>query len=655
MTRKHFIIGTAGHIDHGKSTLVEALTGTDPDRLPEEQSRGMTIDLGFAHVDIPDVQEPDSVFSLGVVDVPGHADFVKNMVAGVGSIDLLLIVIAVDDRWMPQTEEHVQIVQYLGVSNAVVALTKSDLVDDPAPAIAQVREKLQGTAFADAPIVPVSAIGGDGLEELRQAMADTLRAADPPADAGKPRLHVDRAFSPRGVGTVVTGTLSGGTLTKGGAAIIQPTGEKTSTRNLQSHNANVETAYPGMRTAVNLTDVGVAKQERKRVRRGDVVTLPDLGAPTTVLDVLLERSDREIPGQTASTKPIKNGQRIRCHHGGGSYSARVYFVGKRQLKPGESGLAQLRFDEPVYAFLGDRFVIRDWPKTSSLAGGTVLDTDSPKDSFRADAQVQFLQTRSENPLDLKTAALSLLARDHALPKEGFLLQTPFGAAAIDEELARLEKAGEADAVGSWLVDRSWWASVIEHASKTVQKFHEEHADQSGITLADLRLALENQLPDGTLFDVLADALCQGDFQRVGKAIRHTSHQASLPPELKVAGDRILADLKKQPLEPPNPKELASTAGDQKALRFLIEMGEVIDLGDKCALLSEAFEDAKQTVITYLKANQKATVSELRQTLGTTRRVLMPILDRLDKQGVTVRLEDFRMLSRSYLRQQGDSS
>ncbi len=655
MTHRHYIIGTAGHIDHGKSTLVEALTGVDPDRLPEEQSRGMTIDLGFAHLDVPDPQDPETLFSLGVVDVPGHADFVKNMVAGVGSIDLVLIVVAVDDRWMPQTEEHVQIVQYLGVKRAVVALTKTDLVEDPSPAIDQTRAALDGTVFAEAPIVPVCALGGDGLEALRQTIAETLREAPPVADYGKPRLHVDRAFSPKGVGTVVTGTLSGGNLQRGAAAVIQPTGEKTTARNLQSHNANVETAYPGMRTAVNLTDVGVAKQERKRVNRGDVITLPDLGSPGTFLDVSIERLKREIPGQPASKKPIKNGQRVRWHHGGASHSARVFFYSTKQLLPGEKALAQLRFEQPVYAFLGDHFVIRDWPKTSSLAGGVVLDTAPPSNAFRSPDQADFLKARAVAPTNLQVAASSLLRRDHALPSGDFLHQAPFAGTAITETVAALAESGEVDRAGQWLVDRSWWAELLESAASQIKEHHRLHLDQSGMPLANLRAHFETRLPDAGLVDALIETLGALAFQRIGKAMRHQDHRPTLPPELQRAGERLLTILRKVPLEPPNPKELAPGADERQALRFLIEMGEVVDLGEKCVLAAEAYEKARTTVIDYLKQNQRATVSELRQEIGTTRRVLMPILDRLDKQGVTVRLDDVRVLSRTFLRKQGESA
>ncbi|MGY8689703.1 MAG: selenocysteine-specific translation elongation factor, partial [Verrucomicrobiales bacterium] len=445
MTRKHFIVGTAGHIDHGKSTLVEALTGTDPDRLPEEKARGMTIDLGFAHLDIPDPGEAEVIYSLGVVDVPGHADFVKNMVAGVGSIDLALIVVAADDQWMPQTEEHVQIIQYLGVTRAVVALTKSDLVDDPTDAILAVQETLSGTVFENAPVVPVSAIGGDGLDDLKGVIAEILREVEPSPDIGKPRLHVDRAFSPRGVGTVVTGTLTGGTLTKGEAAVIQPWGEKTTTRNLQSHSANVDVAYPGMRTAVNLTDVGVTKHERKRVVRGDVVTLPSLGKPSDVLDVYIERSSREIPTQPAAAKPMKNGQRVRWHHGGASHSARVYFYGKRSLLPGQSGFAQLRFDYPVYA---------------------------------------------EAPGDLSVAVTTLLERDHAVAKDGLLAQAPFSERAIAEVLRMLEDSGKIEGVEGWLVNRTWWAEVLGDMAGMIKGYHQSHRDEGGMSLSELRKTIE---------------------------------------------------------------------------------------------------------------------------------------------------------------------
>ena len=256
---RHFILATAGHVDHGKSALIKALTGTDPDRLPEEQLRGITIDLGFAHLELPDPANPSSSLVLGIVDVPGHEDFVKNMVAGVGSIDLALLVVAADDGWMPQTEEHLQILTYLGVSRAVVALTKIDLIQDGTSATAAIREKLRHTPFSAAPIVATSVVSGRGLDELKAALSRVLADAPPQTDIGKPRLPVDRVFKLQGIGTVVTGTLNGGTLRRGQTVAIQPSGKTARIRNIQSHGRDVVASGPGSRTALNLSLIHISQ------------------------------------------------------------------------------------------------------------------------------------------------------------------------------------------------------------------------------------------------------------------------------------------------------------------------------------------------------------------------------------------------------------
>ena len=265
---QHFIVATAGHVDHGKSALVKALTGTDPDRLPEEKSRAITIDLGFAHLELPSSKPAPSSFLLGVVDVPGHEDFVKNMVAGVGSIDLALLVVAADDGWMPQTEEHLQILTYLGVRRAVVALTKMDLATDELGEAAAIREQLQNTPLAGAPIIPTSVVSGLGLDQLKVALANVLEDTPSPADIGKPRLPVDRVFKLQGIGTVITGTLAGGTLRRGQTVVIQPSGKKARVRTIQSHNRDVEVSGPGTRTALNLPDLN-ALGRRSTGRHGN--------------------------------------------------------------------------------------------------------------------------------------------------------------------------------------------------------------------------------------------------------------------------------------------------------------------------------------------------------------------------------------------------
>src|SRR5438552_2895907 len=387
MTVRNFIVATAGHVDHGKSALVKALTGIDPDRLPEEKARGITIDLGFAHLELPSTLDAQpSTFHLGIIDVPGHEDFVKNMVAGVGSIDLALFVVAADDGWMPQTEEHLQILTYLGVTRAVVALTKIDLAGNEEAVATQLRERLANSPFSDAPVVPTSVVTGRGLDDLKRALADVLLSTPPPREIGKPRLPVDRVFTLRGIGTVVTGTLTGGTLHRGQPLIVQPSGKTTRIRAVQNHNHDVDASGPGTRTALNLPDV-----DADAVQRGDVVTLGELGAASDTLDVLLEKSGRLAGTKTGAARPLKDGARVRAHLGSANAPARVHLLDRSPLQPGERALAQIRCETPLFAFAGDRFIVRDWPEQATLAGGLVLDPDGSLRHFRVEATRKFLE------------------------------------------------------------------------------------------------------------------------------------------------------------------------------------------------------------------------------------------------------------------------
>jgi len=367
---QHFIVATAGHVDHGKSALVKALTGTDPDRLPEEKARGITIDLGFAHLELAASTSETPFFVLGIVDVPGHEDFVKNMVAGVGSIDLALFVVAADDGWMPQTEEHLQILSYLGVNRAAI------------------HEKLRGTLFSVAPIVPPSVVTGRGLDDLKGALTRVLTGTPSPLDIGKPRLPIDRVFTLRGIGTVVTGTLTGGTLRRGQSVAIRPSGKVARIRSIQSHNRDVELSVPGTRTALNLSDLAALDD----VRRGDVITLAEFGGPSDALDVDLEVSPR-------ANRPLKDGAQVHVHYGSAHVRARVVLASRKELVPGEHALAQLRFEANVFGFAEDRLVLRDSAGHHTLAGGTVLDPDAGRRLLRSEARLSFLRQRVDSPGD----------------------------------------------------------------------------------------------------------------------------------------------------------------------------------------------------------------------------------------------------------------
>ncbi|MGA7274867.1 MAG: selenocysteine-specific translation elongation factor, partial [Candidatus Udaeobacter sp.] len=286
MSTRHFVIATAGHVDHGKSALVKALTGTDPDRLPEEKARKITIELGFAELNL--TAPNGQTIHASIIDVPGHEDFVRNMIAGVGSIDLALFVVAADDGWMPQTEEHLQILNYLRVQRGVIALTKSDLGSTDVVA-ERIQEKLRDTPFARVPIVPTSIRTGEGIENLEDTLATELTRANPQVDFGKPRLFIDRAFTLRGIGTVVTGTLSGGSIRRSQDVVVQPREISARVRSIQNHGRDVEIAQPGTRTAINLPDLSIGEHG---IQRGDVVTVHSLGNPQATIDVLLERSSR---------------------------------------------------------------------------------------------------------------------------------------------------------------------------------------------------------------------------------------------------------------------------------------------------------------------------------------------------------------------------
>jgi selenocysteine-specific elongation factor len=624
-TPQHFIVATAGHVDHGKSALVKALTGTDPDRLPEEKARGITIDLGFAHLDLPP-------YRLGIVDVPGHEDFVKNMVAGVGSIDLALFVVAADDRWMPQTEEHLQILTYLGVARAVVALTKIDLAEGNEVAVTEdIRQKLVGTPFADAPIVPTSVVTGRGLDELKSALTKTLSAIAPPRDIGKPRLPVDRVFVLRGIGTVVTGTLTGGVLKRGQAVVVQPSGLKARVRSIQSHSREVEMSVPGTRTALQLTDLSV-----EQIHRGDVVTFAELGGAHETFDALLEMSPR-------AARPLKNGARVRVHTGSGNVPAHVRLSAVEQLAPSERALARFRCESPLFAFVGDRFIVRDWAEQATLCGGTVLDVDAAGTRLDSVAQRKFLQARAQQPSDAMTLLRSEVERCHAARRAALLVQARVSQEEIAKCLAAASAAGTIVIAGDWVVDASWWQSLQAKAAAAIDGTHRDFPEKIGLGLNELRAIVADDLPSPEVFDALVRAMCAGGFAQTGVVIRRAAHRPALPPRLQAAGAAIRRALTAKLLDPPSRKELAPDAVAQQALRFLIETGEVVELNAELVMDAEQFAGATELVRRHLRQRGVATAGELRQALNTTRRVIIPLLERLDRDGVTVRQGDSRKL------------
>ncbi len=648
---RHFILGTAGHIDHGKSSLVKALTGVDPDRLPEEKARGMTIELGFANLALDAADDSGDELNLGIVDVPGHADFVKNMVAGVGSIDIAVFIVAADDGWMPQTEEHYQILNYLKVPNAIVALTKVDLVDDLDLVLMDLEENLAGGPWENIPIIPTSSHTGQGIEELKSKIAEILTATEPARDSQKPRLPVDRAFSIKGVGTVVTGTLIDGTIKSGTDLVVQPTGLKAHIRNVQSHKNDEDTVYPGTRTALNLTGISVAARSVEGIARGNVITDPKLGEAVTAIDVLLEKSDREVRGQRNSTRPVKSGREVLFHYGSASYAARMHILGGKEimLEPGGSVIAELRFREPVYVFVGDRFVLRNASAGTTLAGGVVLDENANRRAFRKPFQEEFLLAREvcygPNPREdvLEGLIMSQMVRDKALKLDSLLAKTRYSEDEIKARVATMIEAGALSKSGLWIFDKVWWDKISASTGDKINAFHRDNSDLPGMPLKELEPMVVPELPFPKLFDMILEGLMAGEFAQAGPAIRSLSHQPKLPADLLKSGERIRRMITEDVLLPPNRGDLAPGDADRKAMRFLINVGEVIELDKKTVISAEGYEKIKSAVVEFLKTNGKGTASDLKDAAGTSRRFMMPILESFDEQGLTSRDGDFRTL------------
>jgi selenocysteine-specific elongation factor len=629
---KHFILATAGHVDHGKSALVKALTGTDPDRLPEEKKREITIDLGFAELNLagPD----DQRLQIGIVDVPGHEDFVRNMIAGVGSIDLALLVVAADDGWMQQTEEHLQILTYLGVERAVIALTKSDLGGIETVTL-QIRDRLRDSPFANAQIIATSVRNGDGIERLKSALADEFASMRAPRNYGKPRLFIDRVFTLRGIGTVVTGTLTGGQLRREQKIVVQPGNLEGRIRSIQSHGRDLELAEPGMRTAISLPDFSV-----EQINRGNVVTVADFAPVNPILIALLEKSLR-LPRESPGARPLKSGLSVYFHHGTSRIAARITLLKNRLLEPGKNEIAQLRLASPIFAFAGDRFVIRDPSERYTLAGGMVLDPNAAE--FRDEAKRELFMGRATALDDIHLWVRSEVGLRGFVPIQGLLGKSHFSSSEIAGALLHLQRRNEIVIHEKIAANPNSWQTLRDRATRLLDNALSKNPERIGYNLSDLRAALRDKSTD--VFEALIADICSHDFIRKESTITRRLHRPALPAKLEPVAAKIREELSKKPFDPPPRRELEQDLEAQRVLKFLVESGKVIEISPEVLLLRENFERMKNAVANFISKNGPATVSELRQALESSRRIMVPFLERLDRDGFTRRAGDKRSLGR----------
>ncbi len=600
-------VATAGHVDHGKSTLVLALTGTDPDRFPEEKERGLTIDLGFAFTKLPSGEE------VGFVDVPGHVRFIKNMLAGVGAVDVVMLVVAANEGWMPQSEEHLRIIELLGVQHGLVCLTKADLVDEDTLELARLEldEHLARSVLAGAPVVVCDALSGRGLDDVRAGLDAVLAAAPEPVDRDRPRLWVDRVFAAKGAGTVVTGTLAGGSLRVDDEVEVGPRARRARIRAIETSHHQLDAAAPGTRVALNLAGSGI---ERSAVRRGDGVVRAGQWQLTDVVDVGLEPLRDHTFRARAS---------LQCYVGSGEHGAVL------RVLDAEGRYGRVRLDERVPLAPGDRVVLRDPGQRDTVGGAEVLDA-AP--GGRARDALAYL------PLPLEQRLLAghrWLAVDALGPRAGLGATE---AAALSDDLVR---SGAAVRVGRWLVDGNTVAALRTAAADEVRAHHERAPLESGIELAALASDLRVDA------DRLRAALVDDGALVVERGYVRDATRRSRPVDSAEA--RALLDaLEAAPFSPPEP---ASVGAAPSLVRSLTREGAVADL-DGIVFASGAVDEARRRVRAALRDRGTVTVADVRDLLGSTRKYVLPILNRLDAEGVTRRRGDDRIPGPATLRDPG---
>ena len=626
------VIGTAGHVDHGKSTLILALTGINPDRLREEQEREMTIDLGFAWLTLPN-GEP-----VGIVDVPGHRDFVENMLAGAGGIDAAIFVVAADEGVMPQTREHLAILDLLSIDNGVVALTKTDLVEDPEwleLVATDVMETLEGTALEDAPIVPVSARKGEGLDELIATMQGLLEQIEPRADLGRPRLWVDRVFIISGFGTVVTGTLLDGSLEKGQEVVILPQGEKGRIRGLQTHKQKIQRAVPGSRVAVNLS--GVSKDE---ISRGDLVTIADWLQPTILADVRMRYLD-------SAPKPLKHNRHLKFFCGSAEVMARVRLLGQETLAPGETGWVQLELEEPLPLVRGDRFIVRTPSPPITVGGGRVVDPNPGRKHKRfRPGVIERLETLARGtPAEITLQVLQrrgpMVARD--LLDVSALGDEALGALhdLIADDRAVVLAADGAFSPGRLVASRGWWSATVDRMEDLLAAYHEQYPLRPGMGREALRSALRL---DARVFNSFIErAESAGLVEGEAATVRAPDHAVTLSPQQQQAVDHLLSRFRTDPYAPPSVKESVAAVGDE-VLTVLLSRGDLVQVSSDVLFLSETYEEMVRRLRVYIEKNGSVTLAEARDLFKTSRKYAQGLLEYLDSQGVTRRVDDKRVLA-----------
>jgi len=631
------VIGTAGHVDHGKSTLVQALTGTHPDRLKEEREREMTIDLGFAWLTLASGEE------VGIVDVPGHRDFIENMLAGIGGIDAALFVIAADEGIMPQTKEHLAILDILQVQGGVIALTKVDLISDPEwmdLVEDDIRSALLTTVLKTAPIIRVSSKTHQGIPDLLNSLSECLVNRPPRPDLGRPRLPVDRVFTMPGFGTVITGTLSDGSLHVGDEVEILPSGLHTRIRGLQTHKRKEATAIPGSRTAVNISGVNIDE-----VKRGDIIAYPGSYKPSQRIDVHFHL----LPDVSHAVKHDVN---VKLFLGAAEISSRVRLLGSEELLPGDDGWLQLELEQPVVAVRGDRYILRRPSPGETLGGGIVVDPHPKKRHKRFSVEeLAKLETLARGtPAEILFQALLSLGtgslQDVILRSN---LDQNTGNLTVQELITSgqfivLEKDEQGSIASSTLLTtKSNWDQILRKMVQEVDEYHHKYALRRGISREELKskLKFSTRLYNAALRRIVST----GELQESGTMIQREGFTIQFTPQQQRSMDGLLARFSAAPFSPPTLKECLAEVGDE-IFNAMVVLELVIPIPPDVVFQKQVYDLMISDIIDLLKSRGTITAAEVRDHFGTSRRYVLALLEHLDTRGITEREGDARCLKKS---------
>jgi selenocysteine-specific elongation factor len=617
---KRIVIGTAGHVDHGKTSLIKAMTGVDCDRLKEEKQRGLTIELGFTFLDLP------SGTRVGVVDVPGHVKFIRHMLSGASGIDLVLLVVAADEGVMPQTIEHIQICSLLGIERGIIVLTKTDMVDDDLLQLAKtdIQDFVSKTFLKDAPIIPVSSTTGQGLDELKRTIDEQVKDLSERKLTGIPILPVDRVFTIKGFGTVVTGTMKQGFFQEEQEVEVQPAGLKARVRNIQVYGHDVDKAYAGTRTAINLQ--GLATEE---VTRGQWVVPAGSIKPTQLLDARIELLDD--PGKSM----------VKIHIGTAEVQAEM-----NVRETDGVTVARVRLKEPVVACFGDRFIVRAISPSRTLAGGTVLNP-SPARRFSDEIMQDLLDTRRVNQARgiLKDAGLRGISKGELASAFGE------GMAAVEKTMGELMTSGQAvrfDPNNDLYVFEEYLKSLMELMGRRVAGHHEAHPSSPGISREHLRSSLKGSIDQKLFHKALTELIKKGVIEEEGPNIRKKGFAPSLGDALGDVGEMVYRMLSKSGFEPPRTAEIAerlkmSPRQLDEVLGFLTRQGRLTKISDDLYLTAELVSDLKEKVRSFIIEHQSMAPGDMKQIMDVSRKFAIPYLEYLDRIHFTVRVDNVRRL------------